>query len=506
LAKNSASLNKKFGTAFKTASKVEGDERIDALNKGFVRIRTGYGSGGAVKIELNQSFFRGKTKQSLLNYLLDNADQIDSLSINLTDKDGNAVDSVDAPRLFDLEDSEKIDRMTGALEELRPRREGSFLPGTELDLGLPSEEQAKQSRVARRVKLSKQSHPEAIPLKYQKNDEGDFIIDDNGKPKPAHLEYKFDETPVAKAAAKGIRNPEEREKAIVSALGDKLSEFYNQAKKNPEIKAGEKWYSTARVRLKKLLGDDSKFFSELLGATSARTPVEINFRFALDAYNQFKQGKYDELISKYREGKLKWEKADLAEFTEATGNETPTRGQFLDWWVQENNLIPLQSNGKKFGANSRPVLRVLDGSWADEVQGPKTPNFAGNLTGSTFEATIDVWAARALHRLANEGAKGAWRILPEMETGVTDSDFALGQAAFKHAADKAGIKPDALQAILWFAEKDHWEKNGWTRAAGAEKSDFNSLFAETERTKKGTLQTRKPQLDFSLELADIQRR
>jgi tRNA (cmo5U34)-methyltransferase len=387
------------------------------------------------------------------------------------------------------------------------RKKDSFLPGTDLlDLGLPDEATVAQQRVKRRVSQTKETFPEAIPLKYQRNEEGEFIIGEDGKPKPSHVEYSFAETPVAKSAIKGIRNQEQREKVIVMALGDKLATFYNKVKSNPEIKAGEKWYSTARTRLKKLFGDDSKFFSELLGATSARTPVEINFRFALDAYNQFKQGEYDSIISKYREGKTKWDKADIADFVKSTGNKVPTRGQFLDWWITENDLTPTQSNGKKFGANSRSVLRVLDGSWASEVQGPKTPNFAGNLVGSTFEATIDVWAARALHRLSNEGSKDKWRILPEMETGVTDADFNLGQAAFRHAANKLGIKPDALQAVLWFGEKNHWEENGWTRGAGAEKSDFNILLAKTEWTTQGTMKTRTPQLDFSLETSDIKPR
>jgi hypothetical protein len=415
------------------------------------------------------------------------------------------TDSVSLP-LHEMDGPEKMAAIEEAVNGLRAKG-GAFLPGTDLlDLGLPDEATVAQQRVKRRVSKTKENYPEAIPLKYQKNEDGEFIIDEKGKPKPSHVEYNFAETPVAKSAIKGIRGAEQREKVIAMALGDKLATFYNKVKSNPEIKAGEKWYSTARTRLKKLFGDDSKFFSELLGATSARTPVETNFRFALDAYNQFKQGEFDPIISKYREGKAKWDKADIADFVKETGNENPTRGQFLDWWIVEHDLSPTQSNGKKFGANSRSVLRVLDGSWASEVQGPKTPNFAGNLVGTTFEATIDVWAARALHRLANEGGKDKWRILPEMETGVTDSDFYLGQAAYRHAADKLGIKPDALQAVLWFGEKGHWEENGWTRGAGAEKSDFNVLLADTERTKSGTMKTRTPQLDFSLETADIKRK
>jgi hypothetical protein len=69
------------------------------------------------------------------------------------------------------------------------------------------------------------------------------------------------------------------------------------------------------------------------------------------------------------------------------------------------------------------------------------------------------------------------------------------------------MKPDALQAVLWFLEKDHWEKKGWTRGAGAEKSDFNSLLAETERS-GDVLRKKTPQneLAFGLDLGDIKRK
>lgn len=371
-----------------------------------------------------------------------------------------------------------------------PSEEGT-LPG----MKLPSVARVQQDRVKARVNKAKDKFPEALPPKYEKDDAGKFVMDEDGKPKPVLQDYRFDETPVAREAAKGLRG-EEREDAVTTAIAEKLVKATKVAQKNPSIQAGSTWYSTARTRLKKLLGDDTKLFSELLGATSARTPVETNFRFSLDAYNQFKRGAYDDILKKYREGKARWESGETDGF--------PTRAAFMDAWVKEHNLTPVQSNGKKFAMNSQAVLKVLDGSWAKEVVGPKTPNFAGNLSGDTFEATIDVWASRLIHRLANEGNDKPWRILPENETGLSDADFALGQKIFRKAADKLGMKPDALQAILWFAEKDHWEKNGWTRGAGAEKSDFNSLLKETELTPSGVLKRKTPQGEFNLYEDDIQ--
>jgi hypothetical protein len=121
---------------------------------------------------------------------------------------------------------------------------------------------------------------------------------------------------------------------------------------------------------------------------------------------------------------------------------------------------------------------VLAGKWLDEVGAPKTPNFAGNLTGRTLQATIDVWAARHLHRLGHEfaGEKKGWRPQSAAEPGVNSLDFAFSQDAMKHAADKIGINPDDLQAILWYAEKHHYEKNGWTGGQGAEKGSFDETW------------------------------
>jgi len=130
---------------------------------------------------------------------------------------------------------------------------------------------------------------------------------------------------------------------------------------------------------------------------------------------------------------------------------------------------------------------VLDRSWLQGVEGPKTPNFTGNLSGASFKATIDVWAMRLLHRLSNEESGKPWRIQSANETGIADPEFFFGQDVMQDVADKHGIQADALQAILWFAEKDHYEKNGWVKTAGKEKSDYNSLIAKTTKTPEGFL-------------------
>ena len=120
-------------------------------------------------------------------------------------------------------------------------------------------------------------------------------------------------------------------------------------------------------------------------------------------------------------------------------------------------------------------MKVFAGSWLDLTQAPKTPNFAGNLTGRTLEATIDVWAGRYLRRMMYRGQK-QWRIQPASEQGVSNIDFALGQMIFRATADKLKINPDDLQAIAWFGEKGVWDTNRWTGEQGAYKSSFDEPF------------------------------
>jgi hypothetical protein len=367
------------------------------------------------------------------------------------------------------------------------RPAASFMPakrdaGTaEFDLGITREDEIRQS-VKAKAKEKKVKFPEAIPAEYVKGKDGKIDIDEDGKPRTVKQDYALDETPLAKEARKGLKGDARQTAVVNSYAREMVKDFKRSAAKNPAIMAGKEWYQIARSKISKLFGDDTLFFAQLLAATSARTPVGTNYRFAIDAYKKFKNGDYDAMIKKYNEGLDKIGSGELM-----TESGKGTQAAALNWWIEKHDLSPVQTNGEKFAANSGAVMRVLAGVWADMVQGPKTPNFAGNLAGTTLEATIDVWAARGLRRFGFANSEGKqWRLLPESETGVSDLDFALGQAVYRKAAAELGMNPDDLQGVMWFAEKDHWEKNGWTRGAGAEKSDFNYFLDRTSR-KKGKI-------------------
>jgi hypothetical protein len=333
----------------------------------------------------------------------------------------------------------------------------------------------RQKNVKRLIEKQAAAHPEALPVEYIKDGKL-FRLDEKGLPVAQPQEYDLLASSLFKDAAKGIRG-EQRRSAYVMALASKLEGFFNQIKDQPEVMAGKEWYRVAREKLTKVFGQDTMIFAQFLAATSARTPVKQNFEQALDAYNQMRQGAFNGVAERYLSALKPMEAGELT-FRKSIGSnkmgDTVTPKTMREW-LDVEEILPRRTNGKKYNANSMQVLNVIAGVWREKLGGPKTAQFSDNLSGASNEATIDVWAARTLHRMSNEGYMDKWRILPEAETGVGQEDFDVGQDAFRVAALRLGMKPDDLQGVLWFAEKRHWAEKGWTRAAGAELSDFSSL-------------------------------
>jgi len=161
--------------------------------------------------------------------------------------------------------------------------------------------------------------------------------------------------------------------------------------------------------------------------------------------------------------------------------------------VLDDSFLPTKESGRKYGFNGKNVARAMVDLWrvvknadADIGRGdtaPKALNFSGNLIGFRTRATIDVWAARMLQRLAGglripsmaeTGVSGAMR-----EDGTTTLQFGMGQDIFTEASKRiraddelktdkvlAEVNDDDLQAVVWFIEKELWTVNNWTSAAG----------------------------------------
>jgi hypothetical protein len=381
---------------------------------------------------------------------------------------------------------------------------------------------------------------ESLPVYQQADKRGKPAVDGTGKAKFVPVDYDLlhgpgitkytgpgpeDTTkPNYKGLAYDITQKGQREidaaidSGAVDSAANRVVDFTVEAMKNREIAAGKGWYSRMREKLLSAFGEKGReLFAQLLGATSAKTPVEPNFLQAFDAFEGINSGRYDRHRKAYLDmlesedgnnlaavivergytnkvravadslskeaRKLKGKKkaevlfkaGKLRDLAKKPASQWTRKDRF-DITILAEDILPLRSNGKKFNSNSHAVLKVIAGTWLNNRKSPKTPNFAGNLTGRTLQATIDVWAARHLRELLYGGGNEPWRIQPRSEVGVNPQDFALGQIIMQRAAKKLDMNPDDLQAILWFAEKNKWDANGWTGTEGANKSSFDTTF------------------------------
>ena len=271
---------------------------------------------------------------------------------------------------------------------------------------------------------------------------------------------------------------------------DELEKFARARLASPEFQDGLKWYSHFVPMLKKAYGKNHEMMAQLLAATSPRNSPAPNFAMANDAIEGYKAGRFDKQIKKYLDGTKMLESGSWKSWYEKQRKadklikprDNPANAAFMAEWIEAHNLAPRQSNGKLYGMHSVPVLQVMAGKWLTENTGPKTLQFVKNLLGVHHGATVDIWAARTMRRLGHKGISERWRILPGNETGVSDTDFAFSQEAFEKAASRLGVKPDALQGAVWFAEKKLWAERGWGRL---DFGDFRKEIAKRDMLNTG---------------------
>jgi hypothetical protein len=268
---------------------------------------------------------------------------------------------------------------------------------------------------------------------------------------------------------------------LASRVFDEVQAVVDRAKAGDQaaiaILEQASWYRSMRDRLRAEFGGIGDVFADVLGTTSAQTGVEQNFDNAVEILRRFSRGEYDKELRAYEDRLKSGQPVDAKTLTQ----------------LYKDGEFPLitKASGQLFNANSPPSMGALLDLFRAVKAGdsPKTPNFTGNLIGLTNEATIDVWAARMLRRIADLP-----RIPPPAEKGVAGkhlvgstlydpkvgSEFGFGQDVFREAADeinKSGIiksaapqigdlGPDDLQAVAWFIEKEKWTNNGWTTKAG----------------------------------------
>jgi hypothetical protein len=268
----------------------------------------------------------------------------------------------------------------------------------------------------------------------------------------------------------------------IEGLSNLFIEEYNRLIQYPGVTDGMGWYSRMNKAIKKVFGKGAEMFTHLLGATSAKTPVENNFIYAAELMKRYQKGDFKRQIKSYNEmyrflqdGKL-YETMVRRKIISRSEAAKMTPAAMTKRWIEHYNLTPVRANGKQYGQNSLPALKAMAEKWLVDKVTPKTPQFAMNLGGASLEATIDVWAARLMRRLTHEPFSEKWRIQPKSEGAVTNQDFAVSQVVFRHTASKLGLNPDDLQAIVWFGEKHVWDENGWTGNIGAFKASFDEAF------------------------------
>jgi len=253
---------------------------------------------------------------------------------------------------------------------------------------------------------------------------------------------------------------------VADAFTKQIQGIYRRANKGDKnalsIIAHKSWYKGVAKSLRQDYGAFGDILADLLGATSPNTPVDTNWKFSIDVLKRFARGDFD---------------TEMKAFT-----------QYLDTGGVPSKYPAAQKirqiSGKLYGMNSTNAMLGLADMWRAIVPGqaPKARNFALNLIGQSDMATIDVWAARMLRRVANNVSKDSFkRIPPPAEKGVTGmwnasaskvtGEFGFGAAVMDKVskdlkAKGIDIAPPDLQAIAWFAEKELWGNKGWTSKVG----------------------------------------
>ena len=515
LDQNRDMLEQKYGIT--GIPKFEGGDtdtaRQKALQAGFARLNYDINSG-KLTVEARFDDWR-KLIEPVRRFAGANIGDIDNMTVHLLDPTVKDVVDSRSKALFNYNtDAEKMANLplpepgaaAGAAERgpaepekgvLRPDR--SYNPSDSYFKGQAQPEEDLFGELARATEKKKSlTNAEVAKMsqKELKNYYPEAIIPRDREEK---LWSNITESPLYKKA--------KTEDKAVAAFADKLVKFAKDNQDDPAFKAGARWYSEFVPKLKSAFGKDARTFAELLAATSPQTNVTQNFKYAVDALESYKAGRFDKIIVKFEEGlaMLKhdtwrnWYDAEKAAGRVVKPPAKPTPEAFMAHWIAMNDLKPKQSNGNLYGTHSTRVLQVFARVWLDKTKGPKTRNFVENLLGEGHEATIDLWADRTMRRMGYEGYQDRWRILPLNQAPVKDADFYFAQKAFRAAAERLGMQPDALQGALWFAEKKHWAKNGWG------KLDLGDFQTEMKKLPKLREQFKK-NVENSAERATVEQR
>ena len=307
----------------------------------------------------------------------------------------------------------------------------------------------------------------------------------------------------------------DRQKKVSSmggAMANEVATIMNRPDHNAQIiKQAFEWYQKVENRLRTDYGSVADIYGDLLAALSPDTRLSTNFKFAEEALGRFASGAFDKQL------------------------------EFMDKWLADGNsldklpdqYIIRQANGKKYGKNGRNAMLAMLGKFRDVSPGtgPKMRRYGGNVVGTSYDTTVDVWNARTNQRLAGQLDQRHKRVIPKLNAvegmwvgsglgakprvglmGEGDQPFAIWKGkqseglpikisgAYGFASD---VTDDALfklremgydikgardlQAFEWLNEKNIWEGEGWTPKDDS--ANLVELLADVERYRGGVSPT-----------------
>jgi hypothetical protein len=393
---------------------------------------------------------------------------------------------------------------------------------SEADKGIIAQSAAKNKDIDPQAALNayrdwKRRHP---PSEWVQPELSQVKVNRNGSYKFVFKSpmYAFDKDPLT---GKQIKVGSPKYNKLRKNVSDEIISYIDRAANDPTDAAAAivmdnaGWYKNVEARLRNEYGTFSEMMSDLLGATSPNTPVATNFNFSKQILGSFARGDFDDLMAGFADklqrrydleddaaeylanqraaGRTKTEAEQDAEYKSLV-----TEAKRISKEIQDNRNTIKQPGteseefpqGKNFGINSYGAMVALADKFRTRRVGqqPKAKNFAGNLAGTSTDATIDVWAARNLRKhsgrkaipsSAEQGVTGSivdadnfrsgqeFGFAQEVLRDVTDDVNAHLKELFKDSPEKYNpLQPRDVQALQWFIEKDNWTQKGWTSKTG----------------------------------------
>jgi len=339
-------------------------------------------------------------------------------------------------------------------------------PGAPLDEGLTEEELSEGLRVSDNTvpfEVDIESLKPAVAKAVQ------FNRDELGR-----LRRTYDPT---------TTDPAERQRVLRRAVGRMVSmveAHIDEFGETDPTFTGIGWYSLAIQKMEELstlihpelaADDHATFFKILLAVTSPEVDPNVNFDAAMDIYTAWKEGGYNRLpevpptgtLTVDGQQKLAWThdqpKSGIAMLNRLLADLGSIKA-VNEWLTTEH---PVGVTGKAQPGELRYYGNVAGKSGETKMGyaalGPKRGEFFSALRGERGHV-FDLWFTRTWNRAFGTGVTtDAEGNTVEVRGPRNEAERANMRIALQRAADKLGMNPEDVQAVLWYAEQHKWGDN-----------------------------------------------